>query len=476
MPKIKKRKKAQKKRLTTRGGVEIIILIFAVIFGFIIGGGLFGQNRGNSPIGFDTASTCCDTGDGDACKPQTDESKNQVLTFHGQRYGLLRTNTVLTEGNLHLKDSGESFNGKPVILNSSETHHISSGDRFTAIINAGCSRTIPADLYFKKMPPDPFMFMHLPAMPDSELISLLGEYCTSIPDDEIVFVCKKNCSTPPVCPYSGIPCYGDSKSVYDAYFRLSDMPNPGIPPFIKNCDKNLGSSSPGTASGQKIILPTDYPGKDNLQLRTFKVIQEDLVIPWLSPFCKPAIYLYPTTETNVNVKVAPVGKMLYTDPQYPQNGWNVKAQPDGILSYQNKNYDYLYYEAEIPDSNIEKPDKGFVVAKNDLGNFLTEILPKLSLNKKEAEEFKNYWIKALPDSPYYFLGILSQSNLNSIAPLSISPAPNTVIRVTLYFEALENKISVTQPVITPIKRSGFTVVEWGGIFKKDKNHPFSCFM
>ena len=72
------------------------------------------------------------------------------------------------------------------------------------------------------------------------------------------------------------------------------------------------------------------------------------------------------------------------------------------------------------------------------------------------------------------LGIVSTSNLNSIAPLSISPKPDTIIRVTLYFEALDNKISLPQPKIMPIKRQGFTVVEWGGIFKRDKNHNFSC--
>jgi len=474
MPKIKKRKKIQKKRLTTRGGVEIIILIFAVIFGFIIGGGLFGQNRGNSPIGFSTSTTCCDTGDGDACQPQRDESKNQVITFNGERYGLLRTNSVLTEGNLHLKDSGITTpDGKPIILNSSDTHAVDN-----PAVKSFCNRPDPIghpkDLYFKKNPPDPYMFMKR-----NYTNADIQKYCDAIPNDNLIFICKQNC-TAAACtwpnPAADISCYGTDKTVYDAYYKISEYDSSGMPDFIKNCDKNFGPDTPAKGSGQKIILPTDYPGKTNLQLRTFTVEQEGISIPWLSPLCKPAIYLYPTTTTNVNVKVAPVGKMLYTDPQYPQSGWDVQAQPNGILSYQNKSYDYLYYEAEIPDSNIEKPDKGFVVAKNDLASFLTEILPKLSLNKKEADEFKNYWIKALPDSPYYFIGIVSQSNLNSIAPLSISPTPNTVIRVTLYFEALENKIDITQPVITPIKRSGFTVVEWGGIFKKDKNHPFSCFM
>ena len=176
----------------------------------------------------------------------------------------------------------------------------------------------------------------------------------------------------------------------------------------------------------------------------------------------------------MHVGIAPKGKLTYTIPSYPSSGWDVLAKPNGDIVYNNNGYDYLYYEAEIPDSEITKPTEGFVVEKEKIKSLLDTILPKLSLNKKEADQFTKYWLSVLPDSPFYFVGIVSTSSLDSIAPLSILPKPDTIIRVTLYFEALDNKISLPQPQIVPIKRQGFTVVEWGGIFKRDKNHNFSC--
>lgn len=205
--------------------------------------------------------------------------------------------------------------------------------------------------------------------------------------------------------------------------------------------------------------------------------------------CKPAIYLYPEEETKINVQVEiPNGTFLYTDPLYPSNGWNVRAKPNGDLhylgeiskdskgktNYANSVFPYLYYEARIHDSAIQKPTKGFIKKYEDLAMYYDELLPKLGLNKKESDEFKKYWVSALPYSPYYFIGVVSPDNLNTIEPLTITPKQDTTIRVSLYFEALKHFKVVTPPTITTPQRIGFTVVEWGGMLKADKNHPFTC--
>jgi hypothetical protein len=67
--------------------------------------------------------------------------------------------------------------------------------------------------------------------------------------------------------------------------------------------------------------------------------------------------------------------------------------------------------------------------------------------------------------------------VDSLAPLTIEPKPDSVLRVSLYFKALEEKIDVTPPALSPFERKGFTVTEWGGLFKADKEHPnFTCVM
>jgi hypothetical protein len=192
-------------------------------------------------------------------------------------------------------------------------------------------------------------------------------------------------------------------------------------------------------------------------------------------FCKPAIYLYPPQETQVTVKIAPKGKLMLTIPTYPQGGWHVAAYPDGHIKYQSKYYDYLFYEAAIPDTLIPQQNTGYVVPGSQLADLFNRLLPSLGLIAKEKTEFSSYWLKALPHSPYYFISVVPQTTLDGISPLLISPRPDRVIRVILNFRPLDKKIDVAPPQLPHVNRTGFVVVEWGGLFKQDAKHPFTCF-
>jgi hypothetical protein len=168
--------------------------------------------------------------------------------------------------------------------------------------------------------------------------------------------------------------------------------------------------------------------------------------------------------------------MTFTLPAYLLGGWSVLAHPDGSLLVGNTIFDYLYYEAQVPDTAFREPSTGYVIEQDKLASFLPEMVMKLGLNDKETKQFVQYWSGVLPSSPYYFVGVLPQTTLDNLAPLTITPKPDSVLRVSLYFKALEKKIEVTPPVILPFQREGFSVVEWGGLVKRDKNHPFTCFM
>lgn len=218
---------------------------------------------------------------------------------------------------------------------------------------------------------------------------------------------------------------------------------------------------------------SSFGSPKSLQLRTFSGLA---IAPWgwWTPECKPAIYLYPKEKTDINVKVEPKGYLTYTDPKYPVGGWQVVAYPDGKISTNGKDYNYLYYESKIKDSEINKPDTGFIVAFNELPNLYDQILPKLGLNGNETKDFKEYWEKYLPRSPYYFVGIMDERSIEKIEPLSVNPKPESVIRVRLYFEAMDKKISFKEPTIITPKRTGYTLVEWGGLVKTDSNNPFTC--
>lgn len=464
---------------SSRGGIELFLLGIIVIGAFFLvgGAGVFKKTPANETISVSSAQ-CCDSGSGDACKPLT--GADQTIEYplgSGIRYGLLRSKTEFVEGNLHLKDSNQkaTIGGVqyPIVLNNTDTHK-KFHDLNGAPLPSACTDA-DKDKYLTDVPKG--ISVH-----DRAILN----YCTEIPNEQIIYVCKKNCpSTPTACSATDIAlyddvnlsCYGDASTQYDAYFRLSDYnaaENTGIPDFVKNCKERTVPKAVAapTLPPQTLVIPTNTK-HDNLQLNTFGVTEPgNSSIPWFSPFCKPAIYLYPEKETNVSVEVKPVGPFTYTTPLYTPGGWNVTAFPDGKILSNGNAFPYLYYEADIPSLLIARPSEGFSIPGTQINVFLLDLLPKMGLNQKETTEMAAYWQDALPISPYYFIGVIPETVLNSIAPLSINPKPTTTIRVALYFQETSAFESLVNPKITKANRNGFTVVEWGGILKTDK--PFTC--
>lgn len=429
------------KKFVKRGSISTYLLIILTIGLAIILMDIYSPDVSvEKPSSANIVSSCCDSGDGDACKPQT--GKDQTFTFRNKEYGLLKSNITLAEAVYHLEDTKEKFKEDPIIINTTQAYGIGE-----------CGR--------------------------GRYDQVWGEGgCVPIPDDQLVYVCRKNCvpSTGGLfCGTHNISCYGTQKTEYDVYFRLSDYPTPSIPDVVKNCQKSVPQ---GAGLGKQQIVFKPHPAEKSLQLQTFSVSENIGSIPWLSPYCKPVIYLYPPKKTEVNVKIAPVGNLVLTIPPYNhRTGWSVTAYPNGEIYQGLERFDNLFYEAQTPDNLIDTETKeGYVVTYSNIKPKLEEILPQLGLNTNEEQEFINYWTKVLPKSPLYFIGIVPQTVLDNISPLKISPTPTTLIRVTLYFKPLDRMISVSSPTFRHSTREGFTVVEWGGLFKMDEKHPFTCLM
>ena len=177
---------------------------------------------------------------------------------------------------------------------------------------------------------------------------------------------------------------------------------------------------------------------------------------------KPIIYLYPTEQTEVTVKLGNPQKLTHTYPKY-KDKWQVIAQPNGDLTdtQTNRSLYALYWEG----INYNKPQtkEGFIVKGEDTISFLEEKLAILGLNEREANEFIIYWLPRLENSPYNFVYFKTIAEQDKNMPLYISPKPDTVIRVMMAFKNLKKPIEVTEQVLPPTpQRNGFTVVEWGG--------------
>lgn len=176
---------------------------------------------------------------------------------------------------------------------------------------------------------------------------------------------------------------------------------------------------------------------------------------------KPVVYLYPAQTESVNVAVG--AKVTKSEPTYAANGWrNVLAQPNGKLTYKGKSYGNLFWEGTGLGSYPIVDSGTIVSSKNAVATIRTQ-LAQQGLNQQESADFLAYWSPRLPKTPYVRLTWFNTAQLNSLAPLAISPKPDTTIRVFLDSQGLNKPYAIPAQHLSASARKGFTVVEWGGL-------------
>lgn len=175
---------------------------------------------------------------------------------------------------------------------------------------------------------------------------------------------------------------------------------------------------------------------------------------------KPVIYLYPEEETTVTVELDYDGVLTSTYPAY-EDAWTVLARPDGTLTDPDTGREYycLFWEGES-DRDYDFSE-GFCVAGADTGAFLEQALSELGLTEREANEFLIYWLPQMEDNAYNLLSFQHEAYTDH-AGLTITPQPDSVLRVFLAWQPLAEPVEIAPQTLDPFQRDGFTVVEWGG--------------
>lgn len=175
---------------------------------------------------------------------------------------------------------------------------------------------------------------------------------------------------------------------------------------------------------------------------------------------KPVIYLYPEETTQVEVALDYDGQLAHTYPSYG-DGWQVTAQPDGTLTDETgREYYCLFWEGE---SRWEYDfSRGFCVAGLDTAAFLEDALAQLGLTDQEAQEFIIYWLPKMEGNPYNLIAFQGEAYTGH-ARLSITPEPDTLLRVFMAWKPAEEPVDLPAQELTAPERTGFTVVEWGGV-------------
>lgn len=182
---------------------------------------------------------------------------------------------------------------------------------------------------------------------------------------------------------------------------------------------------------------------------------------------KPVIYLYPEKTTNVSIKVG--AHVTKSEPEYG-SGWKVTVEPNGVLHDENgKKWQSLFWDGrgygEYPTIR-----EGHVVSRQNVRGAIDHDLTALGLNERERTDFLEFWMPHMPDAPYIRLSWLTTSEMNQLAPLAVSPQPDTIIRVFLDFSGQESAKTQLKPqTLLSIPRKGFTLVEWGGLLYSSKD-------
>lgn len=123
-------------------------------------------------------------------------------------------------------------------------------------------------------------------------------------------------------------------------------------------------------------------------------------------------------------------------------------------------YSYIFWEG-VSNVDFSKFDKGFIIKDSETKSFLQNTLKQIGLTPKEYNEMIVYWLPKMENNKYNLIHFAGDKYTNS-TKLSISPTPDSILRVFMVFKATDKYESIKPQKINSFEREGFTVVEWGG--------------
>ncbi len=182
-------------------------------------------------------------------------------------------------------------------------------------------------------------------------------------------------------------------------------------------------------------------------------------------FYKPLILLYPENTIKIDVNLGFSGWYSATFPEYDwtRRGWSVTATPESIVtdSRTGMNTYGLFWEWDMNEQAQFDLSKGFVVEWKNVREFLYEKLQILWLSTKEYSDFIMYWYPKLQGYPYIQITFAGR-DYTDIAPLTITPKPESILRVFMVAKPLQKYQQIPEQKLEKFERKGFTVIEWWG--------------
>ncbi|MFH1195563.1 MAG: hypothetical protein V1720_07600 [bacterium] len=173
---------------------------------------------------------------------------------------------------------------------------------------------------------------------------------------------------------------------------------------------------------------------------------------------KPNIYLYPEKNCSLHIQLEfPEGGLITQSiPEYGR-GWNVDIDSAGKI---NGVYDFLFYESKTP--NLFQYTSGWIVERDSLEIFFRSNLSEAGFIKHEINDFIEYWIPRLTDSPYYIIYPQFIGEIEKMIQLKFSIQPDNILRLFYVVKTTNSlEVKLNTPRIPYFNRKGFVVAEWG---------------
>lgn len=199
--------------------------------------------------------------------------------------------------------------------------------------------------------------------------------------------------------------------------------------------------------------------------------------------CKPVVYYY-SNENESNILTLNLKKWDYFTKLIPElnnnSAWEFESNNWKVI-VENKEYDYLYYS--LVTLWYKHNDNWWIVKWENIINFFNDKLDKINFNKKEKNDFIDFWKHEYEENKYYFVSFKYKEELDKIIPLKFTKNPENEFRVLLdsyvldnYSEEINGKYLYSKIwnafdgyLIKKFNRSLNTreVFEWGGVLVKE---------
>jgi hypothetical protein len=203
-----------------------------------------------------------------------------------------------------------------------------------------------------------------------------------------------------------------------------------------------------------------YP--DNIDLRG-QCIEDLKPILLQNGQCNSSpLYLYGNAGQRVSIVVhTPV---YNTDP-ISKGVYTAVINNNASLTVNNTNVASISFDYVPALRMFEKPKRGSIVRKQDVGLVLSEYAKKLGLNEKETIDLVAYGKKSVT-KPYVFISFFDEQTSKLLLPIAFTPQPDTYLNYVFYFKQFNDRPTFsTLPVVFPSvqERIGFTAVEISGM-------------